>query len=140
MRKEAKSLTVRPILYIMRHIWNLDEKKVRELFTISEGLSAEDRRFLVDRSVDYIRRFDPNFSWKIVKQVDQTIKEEEGRVMPPLQISLDEAKQEGWKLGGIKKGRQEVALNLLSAGLDLEIVSKCTGLSKEEIKKLKNDS
>ena len=83
------------------------------------GLSAEDRKFLVDRAVDYIRRFDPNFSWKIVKQVDQTIKDKEGRVMPPLQISLDEAQEKGWKLGqvdGIKKayrkedrktGRQE---------------------------------
>ena len=30
VKKEAKSLTVRPILYIMRHIWDLDEKKVRE--------------------------------------------------------------------------------------------------------------
>ena len=68
--------------------------------------------------------------------------------MPPLlQISLDEAKQEGWKLGqidGIKKGRQEgrqeVALKFLSAGLDLETVSKCTGLSQEEIKKLKSSS
>ena len=100
----------------------------------------------MDRAVDYIRRFDPNFSWKIVKQVDQTIKEEEGRVMPPLQISLDEAQEKGWKLGqvdGIKKGRQEgrqeVALNLLSAGLDLEIVSKCTGLSEEELKNIQKD-
>ena len=202
VKKEAGSLTVRSILYIilvlfeiscftstlyegkpakvapfskpvwfMRHIWDLDESKVRELFTISEGLSAEDRKFLVDRAVDYIRRFDPHFSWEIVKEVDQTIKEKEGRVMPPLQISLDEAQEKGWKLGqvdgrkkgrqeglqegmqqgmqqgrqegmqqGMQQGRQEVALNFLSAGLDLETVSKCTGLSEEEIKKLKNDS
>ena len=62
---------------------------------------------------------------------------------PLLQISLNEAQEKGWKLGqvdGIKKGRQEVALNLLSAGLDLETVSKYTGLSEEEIKKLKNSS
>ena len=170
VKKEAGSLTVRPILYIMRHIWDLDEKKVRELFTISEGLSAEDRKFLVDRAVDYIRRFDPHFSWEIVKEVDQTIKEKEGRVMPPLQISLDEAQEKGWKLGqvdgrkkgrqeglqegmqqgmqqgrqegmqqGMQQGRQEVALNFLSAGLDLETVSKCTGLSEEEIKNIQKD-
>ena len=102
VKKEAKSLTVRPILYIMRHIWDLDEKKVRELFTISEGLSTEDRRFLVDRAVDYIRRFDPHFSWEIVKEVDQTIKDKEGRVMPPLQISLDEAMEKGVKKVGTK--------------------------------------
>ena len=35
---------------------------------------------------------------------------------------------------------QEVALNFLSVGLDLETVSKCTGFSIEKIKKLKNSS
>ena len=155
VKKEAGSLTVRPILYIMRHIWNLDESKVRELFTISEGLSAEDRRFLVDRAVDYIRRFDPHFSWEIVKEVDQTIKEKEGRVMPPLQISLDEAQEKGWKLGqvdgrkkgrqeglqeGMQQGRQQVVLNMLKKQAEMAFISEVTGLSEEEIKKLKNDS
>ena len=41
---------------------------------------------------------------------------------------------------GMQQGRQEVALNFLSTGLSLETVSKCTGLSEEEIKKLKNGS
>ena len=156
VKKEAGSLTVRPILYIMRHIWDLDESKVRELFTISEGLSAEDRRFLVDRAVDYIRRFDPHFSWEIVKEVDQTIKRKEGRVMTPLlQISLDEAQEKGWKLGqvdgrkkgrqeglqeGMQQGRQQVVLNMLKKQAEMAFISEVTGLSEEEIKKLKNDS
>ena len=53
------------------------------------------------------------------------------------------ATQKGHEEGmqkGRQEGRQEVALNFLSAGLDLEIVSKCTGLSEEEINKLKNGS
>ena len=147
VKKEAGSLTVRPILYIMRHIWNLDEKKVRELFTISEGLSAEDRKFLVDRAVDYIRRFDPHFSWEIVKEVDQTIKEKEGRVMPPLQISLDEAMEKGVKKGwhkghkeGMQQGMQQVVLNMLKKQADMAFISEVTGLSMEEINKLKNGS
>ena len=45
--------------------------------------------------------------------------------------------QEGWQKGQ-QEGRQEVALNLLSAGLDLKTVSNYTGFSEEEIKKLKN--
>ena len=71
--------------------------------------------------------------------------------MPPLQISLDEAQEKGVKKGwhkghkeglqeGMQQGRQEVALNFLSAGLDLETVSKCTGLSVDEINKLKAGS
>ena len=53
------------------------------------------------------------------------------------------ATQKGHEKGiqkGRQEGRQEVALNLLSAGLTLDTVSKYTGLSEEEIKKLKNDS
>ena len=53
--KGGRELDSPLILYIMRHIWNLDEEKVRELFTISEGLSAKGRKFLVDRVADYIR-------------------------------------------------------------------------------------
>ncbi len=55
----------------------------------------------------------------------------------------DELKAEGRKEGmekGMQQGRQEVALNFLSAGLDLETVSKCTGLSEEKLKKLKTGS
>ena len=159
VKKEAGGLTARPILYIMKHIWNLDESKVKELFTISEGLSEKDRKFLVDRAVDYIRQFDPTFGWKIVEEVDQSIKEKEGKIMPPLQYSLDEAKKEGWKLGqidGIEKGRQEgrqegmqqgmqqgqkeLILKLLESGFDMQAICKGTGMSEEELKKLKNGS
>ena len=139
MKKSGGDLTTRPILYILKHIWKLDESKVQELFTISHGLNKKDRQFLVDRAVDYIRYFDPHFSWHIVEEMEQNISTKEGRVMPPLQYSLDEAQKKGI-LKGRQEGRQEVALNLLSAGLDLEAVSKYTGLSEEEIRKLKNGS
>ena len=43
---------------------------------------------------------------------------------------------------GIQKGRQEgrqaVILNMLKEKLDLSVISKVTGLSEKEIKKLKN--
>ena len=55
----------------------------------------------------------------------------------------EKGRLEGWQKGqqeGRQEGRQEVALNLLSAGLDLKTVSNYTGLSEEEINKLKNGS
>ena len=149
MEKEAKGLTSRPILYTLKHIWKLDEAKVSELFILGQELNYKERENLIGRAVDYMRRYDKNFNWKVLRAIEaKTIKRKEGRVMTPLlQISLNEAQEKGWKLGqvdGIKKGRQEgrqeVALNLLSAGLNLETVSKYTGLSQEEIKKLKNGS
>ena len=104
----------------------------------------------MDRAVDYIRYFDPHFNWNIVEEMEQNILTKKGRVMPPLlQISLDEAKKEGWKLGqvdGIKKGRQEgmqqgmqqVALNMLKEKTGMSLICKVTGLSEAEINKLKN--
>ncbi|MDE0517932.1 MAG: hypothetical protein OXH36_00025 [Bdellovibrionales bacterium] len=43
-----------------------------------------------------------------------------------------EGRQEGWQ-----EGRQQVVLNMLKEKSDIAFISKVTGLSKEEIKKLK---
>jgi predicted transposase/invertase (TIGR01784 family) len=55
-------------------------------------------------------------------------------------------REEGEKMGekrGIAKGREEgireAAKNLLIAGVDMEIISKSTGLSEDELKKIKED-
>ena len=94
MKKGGVDLTTRPILYILKHIWKLDEAKIRALFTISHGLRDPDREALVLRAVDYVRRYDPYFTWNIIKEIEsQTIKEEEVIMPPLLQISLDEAKK-----------------------------------------------
>ena len=41
---------------------------------------------------------------------------------------------------GIQKGRREIILNMLKEKIDIALVSKVTGLSAKEIKKLKNGS
>ena len=53
---------------------------------------------------------------------------------------MKEGMKEGLEEGmqkGMQKGRQEVALNLLKEKADLSFIAKMTGLSVEEIKKLK---
>ena len=49
------------------------------------------------------------------------------------------AKQKGIE-EGMEKGMQAVALNMLKSGFDTSIIAKMTGLSVDEIKKLKNSS
>ncbi len=145
---KAKGLTTCPILYILKHIWNLNAKKIKGLFTIGRGLSQNEREALIVRAVDYVRQYDPNFNWKIVREIEQTTVKKEERVMAPLlQYSLDEAREEGLKKGrlegiekGMEKGMQAVALNMLKAKADLSFISKMTGLSEAEIEKLKNNS
>ena len=153
--KQAKGLTTRPILYILKHIWNLNEAKVKELFTIGRSLSLSEREALILRAVDYIRHFDPAFNWKVVREIEQAVIKKEDRAMPLLQYSLDEAHEKGLKKGlkqGIKQGKQEgwqegmetgmqqVALNMLKEKADLVFISKVTGWSIEEIKKLQTGS
>ena len=149
---DMAGLTTRPILYILKHIWNLDEVKLRELFTISRGLSKKDREALVLRAVDYVRRYDPHFTWNIIITAEkQTIKEGEAIMTPLLQSSLEEARQkgrqegqqEGWQKGqqeGWQKGQQEVVFNMLREKLSPSLISKMTSFSEEEIKKLKNSN
>ena len=148
MEKSVKGLTTHLILHIFKEIRHLDASKIRELFTISRGLGEKDREALVLRAVDYVRRYDPHFTWKIIQEIEnQTIKKGEAVMTPLLQSSLDEARMEGMQKGrmegmqkGRMEGRQEVVSNMLKNHLDTSLICKVTGLSEEEIQKLKKES
>ena len=139
---KTKGLTTHPILYILKNIWNLNEKKLRELFTISRGLSRKEREALVMLAVDYVRRYDQSFTWNIIQELEiQTVRKGERIMTPLLQSSLDEAREEGMRKGmsaGMEKGRQELILNMLKEKANLAFISKVTGLSVKKLKKLKN--
>ncbi len=155
---KTKGLTTRPILYILKNIWNLNEKKLRELFTISRGLSQKEREALIMLAVDYVRRYDQSFTWNIIQELEiQTVRKGERIMTPLLQSSLDEAREEGMRKGmsagmkkgrlagkkegmsaGMEKGRQELILNMLKEKANLAFISKVTGLSVKKLKKLKN--
>ncbi|WP_439257082.1 hypothetical protein [Lonepinella sp. BR2271] len=56
-----------------------------------------------------------------------------------MQQGIQKGMQQGIQQGmqqGIKQGLRESAKNMLSLGLDLEIISKAVGLPVDEIKKL----
>ena len=148
---DAKSLTTRPILYILKHIWRLNEQKLKELFTISRGLDEQDRMLLIDKAVDYVRRYDPCFTWDIIEEIaTQTVGKGEV-IMTPLQSSLEEEREKGL-LQGMQKGRMEgrqegkmeqnkaVIARMLQENLQISVISKVTGLSRAQIKKLQNGS
>ncbi|MBC6415066.1 MAG: hypothetical protein GDA46_01555 [Bdellovibrionales bacterium] len=69
----------------------------------------------------------------IMENVRESIKAE------GIQEGMQKGRQEGLQKG-IQKGRQETALNLLKEKVDIAFISKITGFSKEEIKKLKKNS
>ena len=146
---EAKGLTTRPILYILKHIWKLDEQKVKELFTIGRDLDEQDRMLLIDTAVDYVRRYDPRFTWDIVEEIaTQTIGKGEA-MTPALRSSLEEEREKGLlqgkqegrmegKMEGRMEERQMVIAKMLQEKMQISVISKVTGLSKAQIKKLQN--
>ena len=108
-RGRARTLTSRPILYIMRHIWQVDAKVLARLFKIGEKLTVEERDALIRRSIDYARGYNRSLTWQVVERIEQnTIKNEEKKIMPVLKSFLDEATEKGLKRGR-KKGLEEGA-------------------------------
>ena len=151
-RGKARTLTSRPILYILRHIWQVDATVLAQLFKIGEKLTAEERDVLVKRSIDYARGYNRSLTWQVVERIEQdTIKNEEKKIMPVLKSFLDEAVEEaveeglkkGLKKGlekGLEKGRQEVALKMIKGGVDLRTILDCTGLSEKELERLRKQA
>lgn len=68
--------------------------------------------------------------------IDRLKNMEEVRTMLTTALKEHEEKHE---LIGIKKGMLEAALNMLKLGMEVEVITKVTGLSVEEIKKLKQN-
>ena len=152
LKTKAKGLTSHLALYILQNIWRLDRAKVEEFFVLSQDMSLEDRKFLVSKVVAYIQEYDPNFSWDVLQEIEEeTIPEKEGRVMSLFQYTVDKAckksHNEGWQKGqldgiekGIEKGRQELIASMLKQNTDTSFICKVTGLSEDEVNKLKNSS
>ncbi len=161
---KTESLLSRPVLFILQNIWNLEYNTIRDLFILSQVISIGKRRKLIGKVADYISRYDPHFSWTVVREIEaKTITDKEERVMAPLQYSLDEAMAKGIKKGmlqskqkylqqgmqqgmqqgilqGELKGREEerrqVIANMFQENADIPFIAKVMGLSEEDIKKL----
>ena len=98
LKKGAEGLTSYPALFILKHIWKLDRTKVERFFVLSQDISYEERRFLVEKVVSYIRKYDPSFSWSVLQEIEEeTIEDKEDRVMTLFQETLEEARQEARK-------------------------------------------
>ena len=160
INKEAKGLTSQLIFFIFKNIWDLDKAKIKELFSLGYKLGEKERKDLVLKAVNYIQEYYPDFSWKIFVEAEKEAEEAEkevkgegrinliqdkGGIMSLLEQRLERERQKSLQKGlqaGMEKGqqteRQAVILNMLKKKLDVSLISEVTGLSEEEIKKLKN--
>ena len=98
---------------------------------MSDLLSFREKESEEEKIADIIETFGMGF--------DEVYKDGkyEGRLEGKLEGRL-EGKLEG-KLEGIIEAKLEDASNLLSMGVDEDIILKCTGISIDELNKLKRD-
>ena len=144
--EDIRELTSGPALYILKHIWDVKESTLRELFDLGSMLknasNKKERREIIERAVDYVCQYKPKL-WKVVKEVEAQSLPEEERVMPPLKYSLELAEEKGREEGreeGRIEERKKIARDMLAAGSDPRFVSKATGLSLKEIRELKKQT
>ena len=121
---------------MFKNIWGFNEKKAEELFTLSDKLSEEERKNLGLKAINYARRYYPDFNWRVLLE-EKGLNQTGGGTMSLWQDTLDEEREKGLQTGR-QTERQAVILNMLKKKLDVSLISEVTGLSEEEIKKLKN--
>lgn len=149
---EDRSFQSRGALRLLGRIWSLklSRTELKETLALFGDFSGKQNDLIVNVA-DYLesalkesRKF--RHLWK---QVEKELVEEgifqRGGFMDIREHIREKGIQEGMRKGirkGIRKGRQEgrqeVVLNMLKEKTQVSFISKVTGLSKDEIRKLKN--
>ncbi len=155
VRKAYKNLKSRGVIELLSKIWSIkrpDPAKVRDIFLGFEDLLKQSKgpqkKDTILKILEYLID-NTGLDLKTWKKAEQLIMEEgilpKGGVMDIREHIREkgrwEGRQEGRQEGmqkGMQKGMQTVALNMLKEKADPAFISKVTGLSEKEIKKLKN--
>lgn len=116
-------------LYVLRNLQRLDRipEKFRERIFEKLFETAEIAKFTLDQ----VRIYED--SLKHYRDLKNSLDTARGE-------GFEEGLEKGLKKGlekGIEKGFEKVAKNLLSMGVDIDLIMKSTGLSREQIEKLK---
>ena len=113
--------------YILKESRRMGQQEFKEL----SGRGPE-----MEKAMAYLRKFSEEEQRQILREAreknrrDQVARED---------YVFDQGKEEG-RLQGKEEGRKEIALNMIQNKMGASIISKITGLSEKEIKKLKNSS
>ena len=144
IEKLSRALTIRPILYTLKHVRSFNRQNFVRLFEMSPDLKKLACESLIGKAVNYICRYNPDIDPEEVKQIEKETLKKEDRIMESfIDKAVREGKQEALQQGmqqGMEQGVQKVALNMLRENTDIAFISKITKLTETEIKKLKNGS
>ena len=110
--------------------------------------------FLIDENMEeikmskneYVRKAQEEFEYltgdeetrRLAYLRDKAIRNEADAIGTARRKGIEEGKREGRK-DGIEYEKNEIARKMLAENLEVEFITKVTGLSEEKIKELKND-
>ena len=143
-----KSFQSRGVLHLLGRIWSLElsRTELKEVLALFGDFSGK-RNDLIVSVADYLEAVlkESRKFRRLWEQVEKELVEEgifqRGGFMDIREHIREKGIQEGIRKGmrkGRQEGRQEVVLNMLKEKTEVSFISKVTGLSKDEIKKLKN--
>ena len=142
-----KRFKSRGALYLLSEIWRLRASGI-SLKDIEELLRefGNVREELILSAIDYVR-VAAGVSQQMLKKIEQEAVNKglltKGGIMDIREEIRQDAKEEFMQQGiqqGMQKNQQAVILNMLKEKMDIDLISKVTGLPEEEIKKFKNGS
>ncbi len=81
------------------------------------------------------RIYDPSFTWKVLRKIEEKHISKEERIMPPLQITRERLLQEGLQKGR-QEGEQSVILKMLKNNMDISIIAKITESTENRIREI----
>jgi len=137
------SLTTKAILYTFKNIWDLEDKdKLDELIRLSRDLFYEESGIkIIQKLLLYIYSVKDINHMKVKESISRLISDDKGEVAMTTAERLD---KQGFERGieqgiekGILKGKLEDVERMLLENIDIKLISKITGLPKDQIEKLK---
>ncbi|MCG0278205.1 MAG: Rpn family recombination-promoting nuclease/putative transposase, partial [Thermanaeromonas sp.] len=124
-------------------------KRLRKLAGVVKTLSPDEFRYLMAWLKNVIKpKMPADMQAKVDSYLDATNPWEVEKMISNLELVLEEMQREAWlrglekgklegELEGERKAKLQVAENLLLLNVDVDTIVKATGLSLEEIEKLK---
>ncbi len=139
----TKAMCSAIIIHAMGEVWSANDETVAFIVDRVRQLPPEDAWFLLIALMDYYKSADTGIEREDFDRVDRKRHpnlQEEDRLMPAIEFSLDKAEERGIRKGmqeGMQEGRQEVAMRLLQAGVDEETIRTAAQISVKELAALK---
>ena len=146
---EDKDFKGRGVIKLLSEVWDTKKpspSKLEEFLfdfkDLLEDLEGERKDETILQIYHYLRN-NTGLEEKAWKMAEAWLIEQgfltEGGVMDIREQIRENARWEG-RQEGLQEGRQQVILNMLKEKVDISVISKVTGLSEKEIKKLQNGS